>query len=254
MIWIIAGTSEGREIIERIEDLDNFIATIATDGGKEFINTEKLIVGRMTYEEMIHFSKRHNITMIVDLTHPYAKIVSQNAKKLAEELNIKHIRYTRDKVDSLSNAICLESYEEAYQYISNISGTVFFTTGSKNIGDFEKIKGNNRFIYRILPALDSIKESIRYDVSMKDTVAVLGPFSLEYNKIMFKEYGADYCIMKDSGEKGGTMEKIKACEELGIKAIVIGREEENGINDLDMIEKIIREEMEEGGEINGEFL
>ena len=246
MIWIIAGTSEGRETIERIKDLDNFIATIATDGGKEFINTEKFIVGRMTYEEMMNFSKEHNISMIVDLTHPYAKIVSQNAKKLAQELSIKYIRYTRDKVDGLSNAICLESYEEAYKYMSNISGTVFFTTGSKNIGDFEKIKGSNRFIYRVLPALDSIKECLKHNISMKDTVAVLGPFSTEYNKIMFKESGADYCIMKDSGEKGGTIEKIRACEELGIKAIVIGREEEKGINNLDMIEKIIREEANKG--------
>ena len=210
MIWIIAGTSEGREIVDRIKDLDNYIATIATDGGKEFINSEKLIVGRMTYEEMISFSKEYNIRMIVDLTHPYAKIVSQNAKQLAQILNIKYIRYTRDKVDSLFNAVCLESYEETYEYISNISGTVFFTTGSKNIGDFEEIKGNNRFIYRILPALDSIKECIKHNISMKDTVAVLGPFSTEYNKIMFGEYKADYVIMKDSGDKGGTMEKKKS--------------------------------------------
>ena len=248
MIWIIAGTSEAREIIERIMDLDNFIVTIATHGGKEFINTEKLIVGRMTYEEMINFSKEHNITMIVDLTHPYAKIVSQNAKRLSDELEIKYIRYTRDKVNTLSNAICLESYEEAYKYISNIRGTVFFTTGSKNAGDFEKIKGGNRFVYRVLPALDSIKECIKHNISMKDTVAVLGPFSTEYNKIMLKEYGADYCIMKDSGEKGGTMEKIKACEELGVTPIVIVREEEKGINDLDIIEKIMREEAKKGEE------
>lgn len=246
MIWIIAGTSEGRETIDRIKDLDNFIATIATDGGKEFINTEKLIVGRMSYEEMIDFSKEHKISMIVDLTHPYAKIVSRNAKKLAEELSIKYIRYVRDKVDTLSNAICLDGYEEAYKYLSNVSGTVFFTTGSKNAGDFEKIKGNNRFIYRILPALDSIKECIKYNISMKDTVAVLGPFSTKYNKIMLKEYKVDYCIMKDSGGKGGTMEKIEACEQLGITPIVIGREDEKGINDLDMIEKIIREEARKG--------
>ena len=246
MIWIIAGTSEGRETIERIKDLDNFIATIATEGGKEFINTENLIVGRMSYDEMMDFSKENNITMIVDLTHPYARIVSQNAKLLAKELNVKYVRYTRDKAETLENAISLESYEKAYEYLSKISGTVFFTTGSKNIGDFEKVKKDNRFIYRVLPALDSIKECIKHNISMKDTVAVLGPFSTEYNKIMFKEYKADYVLMKDSGEKGGTMEKIKACQELGITAIVIGREEEKGINDLDMIEKIIREESKKG--------
>lgn len=243
MIWIIAGTSEGREIISRIKDLDNFIATIATDGGKEFIPTDKLIIGRMSYDEMIIFAKEHSISMIVDLTHPYAKIVSANAKKISKELDIKYIRYVRDKVDTISDSIYLKSYEESYEYLSNIKGTVFFTTGSKNVKDYEKIKKDNRFIYRILPALDSIEECRKHNVSMKDTVAVLGPFSKQYNKVMLEEYKADYCVMKDSGDKGGTMEKIEACEELGVKAIVIGREDETGINNLDDIEKIIRKEI-----------
>lgn len=243
MIWIIAGTSEGREIISRIKDLDNYIVTIATDGGKEFISTDKLIVGRMSYDEMIIFAKEHSISMIVDLTHPYAKIVSANAKKISKELDIKYIRYVRDKVDTISDSIYLKSYEESYEYLSKIKGTVFFTTGSKNVKDYEKIKKDNRFIYRILPAIDSIEECRKYNVSMKDTVAVLGPFSKRYNKIMLEEYKADYCVMKDSGDKGGTMEKIQACEELGVKAIVIGREDEIGINNLDDIEKVIRKEI-----------
>ncbi len=37
MIWIIGGTSEAREIVDRIKDLNNYIVTIATDGGKECI-------------------------------------------------------------------------------------------------------------------------------------------------------------------------------------------------------------------------
>lgn len=242
MIWIIAGTSEARETIDRIKDLDNYIVTIATDGGKEFINSEKLIVGRMNYKEMTEFCIVHKISMIVDLTHPYAKIVSENAKQLAHELNIKYLRYVRQKVDNITNSVYLNTYEDSYKYISNVTGTVFFTTGSKNIGDFEKVKGNNRFIYRVLPALDSIEECRKHNISMKDTIAVLGPFSINYNKIMFEEYKVDYVIMKDSGNKGGTMEKIKACEELGIIPIVIGREDEKGINNLDLIEEKIRKE------------
>src|SRR5699024_9319652 len=122
----------------------------------------------MTYEEMMDFVREHKISMIVDLTHPYAKIVSQNAKDLGKELDIKYIRYSRSKVEELSNVVYLDSYESAYDYLSNISGTVFFTTGSKHIEDFERVKGNNRFVYRVLPALDSIKECINNNISMKD--------------------------------------------------------------------------------------
>ncbi|WP_313757023.1 precorrin-6A reductase [Tissierella sp.] len=247
MIWIIGGTSEAREIVDRIKDLNNYIVTIATDGGKEFINSNRVLVGRMNYQEMVEFCKENQISLIADLTHPYAEIVSQNAKKVAKDLGIYYIRYMRDKIYLGGNAVYLNNYEEAYDYLSTISGTVFFTTGSKNIGDFEKIRGNNRFIYRILPAIESIEECRKYNIQMKDIVAVLGPFSKEYNKAMLEEYKTEYCVMKDSGDKGGTLEKLQACSELGVVPIIIGREDEKGINDLDSIEKVIREKSK-GGE------
>lgn len=240
MIWIIGGTSEARELVDRIKDLDNFIVTVATESGREFLNTDNIVVGRMSYEEMGEFIDKNNIDGIVDLTHPYAKIVSDNGRKIAKEKGIDYMRYAREK-SNCQNGVILNSYEEAYEYLRDIEGKVFFTTGSKNIGDFEKVRGDNRFIYRILPALESIRECIKYNVHLRDIVAVLGPFSLEYNKVMFREYDVDYVIMKDSGITGGTVEKIKACEELGIVPIIIDRDDERGIDSLEELEHIIRQ-------------
>lgn len=242
MIWIIGGTLEARELIDRLGDFDNYIVTVATEAGIEFINTDRLYVGRLNKHQMFDFVKKHNIHMIVDLSHPYAKIVSENAKQVSEELGIKYIRYIRKKVELEDGEIYLHSYEECYEYIANLSGTILFTTGSKNIEDFEKVKGNNRFIYRVLPALESIEICKDNNIHMGDIIAILGPFSKEFNKIMLSTYKVDYCVMKDSGEEGGTLEKIQACKELGVKPIIIGRKDEEGITDLDEIEKIIKGE------------
>ncbi|MFA7411251.1 MAG: precorrin-6A/cobalt-precorrin-6A reductase, partial [Tissierellaceae bacterium] len=149
MIWIIGGTSEGREIVDKIRDLEDYLVTIATDEGKEFLNSERVFIGRMDYDAMMRFGKANSVKLIVDLSHPYAKIVSENARTVARNLKIKYIRYVRENTEFTPNTIYLRNYEEAYKYLSKVSGTVFFTTGSKNIGDFEKIKGSNRFIYRI---------------------------------------------------------------------------------------------------------
>lgn len=240
MIWIIGGTSEGQGLLNRIKDIDDYIVSIATEGGKEFINTDKLFIGRLNKEEMEVFVREHNIDIIVDLSHPYAKIVSDNARETSKKMNINYLRYVRKKTKLYNSAIYLDSYEESYKFLRGISGTVFFTTGSKNIGDFEKVKLDNRFIYRILPALESIEICVKFNVAMKDIIAVLGPFSKRYNKIMFEEYKADYVIMKDSGEKGGTREKVEACEALGIKAVIIGRDDESGYNDLKELETELR--------------
>lgn len=240
MIWIIGGTSEARRLVNKIGDIEDFIITSATESERQFIDSPKLIIGRMNLDEMLEFVEDRNIELIVDLSHPYAKIVSKNAKKVSNMKNIKYIRYIRSQTEIPSWAVYLKSYDECISYLKNISGTVFFTTGSKNIGDFEKIRGQNRFIYRILPALESIEECRKYNVHMKDIVAMLGPFSTKFNKSIFHEYDADYVVMKDSGKSGGTLERINACKELGITPIIIGRTEESGIENLEEIEKLIR--------------
>lgn len=246
MIWIIGGTNEARVLVSRLDDVDDFVVTSATEGSREFIQSDKLIVGRMNLEKMLDFVEEYKITLIVDLTHPYAEIVSANAKKVSYLKGIRYIRYERARSEISSDAVYLDSLEECIEYLKNINGTVFFTTGSKNVGDFEKIRGENRYIYRVLPAPNSIEECKKNNVKMKDIVALLGPFSLEFNKAMFREYKSNYVVMKDSGKGGGTEEKISACVELGIKPIVIGRKESEGIDDLDIIEKIIREENDNG--------
>lgn len=246
MIWIIGGTSEARRLVSKIEDIEDFVITGATESERQFIDSSKLIIGRMNLDEMLEFVEDRNIELIVDLSHPYAKIVSENAKKISNMKNIKYIRYIRNKTDIPSWAVYLKNYDECISYLKNISGTVFFTTGSKNIGDFEKIRGQNRFIYRILPALESIEECKKYNVHMKDIVAILGPFSTKFNKDMFSEYGAEYVVMKDSGKSGGTLERINACKELGITPIIIGRTEESGIENLEEVEKLIRKYSKRG--------
>ncbi|MGO1468696.1 MAG: precorrin-6A reductase [Tissierella sp.] len=240
MIWIIGGTSEARLLVEKIKDKDNFIVTVATETGKEFIKAKNLKVGRMTVAQMDSFIKEKSINVLIDLSHPYAKIVSENAKAVAKNNKIEYIRYMREKTD-YKDIIELASYEDTCEYLKNIKGTVFFTTGSKNIDDFEDVRGENRFIYRVLPAPESIGICKKNSVKLKDIVALLGPFSYEMNKLIFKEYGADYVVMKDSGSAGGTIDKIKACKELKINAIVISREEETGVKSLKDLEDIIRQ-------------
>ena len=110
----------------------------------------------------------------------------------------------------------------------------------KNISDFQRVKNNNRFIYRVLPTTFSIQECIDNNIKMQDIIAILGPFSEEFNIAMFKEYKADYVVMKDSGIEGGTPEKINACIKCGIKPVIIQRGFDEGICDMDKLVEMIK--------------
>lgn len=73
MIWIIGGTSEARRLVRKIEDIEDFVITGATESERQFIDSPKLIIGRMDLDEMLEFVENRNIELIVDLSHPYAK-------------------------------------------------------------------------------------------------------------------------------------------------------------------------------------
>lgn len=240
MIWIIGGTSEAREVIEKFHNFDDFVVTCATDSEAEFIH-KNLVIRRMDYDGMTDFIKQRDIDLVIDLSHPYARIVSSNAKKACDYTSIKYIRYVREKTKPSDGVEYFKSLEDLIYNLKNLKGTVFFTTGSKNIKDFEAVRGDNRFIYRVLPSCASITKCSENGVKMKDIAAVLGPFSTEFNEAMFKEYGAQYVVMKDSGDNGGTFNKIEACRRLNIKAFVVERDEEDGVKSIDEIEKIIKD-------------
>lgn len=239
MIWIIGGTSEARSLVSRLRGKKEFVATVATYGGAEALQEQPVIVGRMDYEDMVRFIREKSIDTIVDMSHPYAVEVTQNAKAASADTGAAYIRFVRKSSD-IEGCVLVESVEKCASYLEGVKGCVFFTTGTKNIKEFERIKGANRFVYRVLPSIFSIQECVQRGIRIEDIIGILGPVSEDMNYHMFKDYKADYVVMKDSGKEGGTSEKINACKKLGITPIVILRQcAEEGIEDMDELLKII---------------
>ncbi len=249
MIWIIGGTSEAAELANRLGGSAAYIITAATESEREFIEDGSVVVRRMDEAGMEDFIGQNSIDLIADMSHPYAYEVTANAKRAAERCGVKYIRYGRAKTQDVDGCIYLDSLEECLEFLKTVRGCIFFTTGSKNIRQFESVRGANRFVYRVLPAVGSIAECAESGVKMKDITASLGPYSDDLNEAMFKEYAAAYVVMKDSGREGGTAEKIRACRKLGIKAVVIGRRDEEGIDSIDGIIEILKEKTDK--EIRG---
>ena len=94
-------------------------------------------------------------------------------------------------------------------------------------------------MFRVLPTIPSLQECANAGVAMQDIVAIFGVCSEELNVAMFRDYQARYVVMKDSGETGGTPEKLRACAQLGITPVVITRTDEDGISDLDQLAGIV---------------
>ncbi|MDO5725087.1 MAG: precorrin-6A/cobalt-precorrin-6A reductase [Tissierellia bacterium] len=238
MKWIIGGTAEAREFVNMIKDSKDYILSVATEAGVKFAGTKKLYVGRLSKYDMIDFIKENNINQIFDLSHPFAHIVSDNAKFAANETAIEYYRYKREETKLPEGGILAKDLDEALKIIGDLKGTILFTTGSKNIPDFQKVRGDNRFIFRVLPTSESMKICEENNLELRDIIAALGPFSRDFDKVLMTELKTDYCVMKDSGKGSGTFEKLEACKQTKTVPIIIMRRKEEGISDLKEIYKI----------------
>jgi precorrin-6A/cobalt-precorrin-6A reductase len=231
MIGLILGTSEGKKILSLLNKFtDNILVSTATEYGGELLKEYKyklLNTRPLNLEDLIEYLKSSGITLLVDASHPYALVVTENAMEACKRLNIEYLRYERPAVaDKCGGAVIkVKNYEELKEKLSNIEGTILNTTGSKNIEKFIEMKLKNRIVHRVLPSVEVMEKCFSLGIKTEDIVAIKGPISYELNLSFIKEYAAKAIVLKDSGLQGGTYEKIKAAEACSIKTFVIERNE-----------------------------
>ncbi len=238
MIWIIGGTSESGEFMENLSEKlkESVILTCATDGAKEFIPEGiKTVTGRMDKEEMKGFIESRKILMTCDFSHPFAEIVTKNAREASEESGIPYMRFEREGTGIPDGAVVFDDIVSLKEYMKNLEGTFLITTGSKNAADFVEAGDRKRLVFRVLPEIESIRILKNLEVHMRDIVAAAGPFSEDMNRCMIREYGCDYLVTKETGTRGGFPEKISAALKEGIIPLVIKRQENIGSYTMDEI-------------------
>lgn len=230
MIGFVLGTSEGNEILERVNKItDDIVISTATSYGGELLkeykykhlNTEPL--DEVKFKKLI---EDFNIKLFVDASHPYAKEVSKTLIKVCDELNIEYIRYERKSyLDNTENKkiIRIDSYEELEEVLKKIDGNVLNTTGSNNAGFINSLNIENRVIHRVLPLPNILQKLIDSGIKIENIIAIKGPFGKEINNGIIKEYKIRAIITKDSGLEGGIKEKIESALENDINVIVISK-------------------------------
>lgn len=254
LIWLIAGTSEGRQLIKALEGSNiNIIASVATEYGASIIEPQhnlKVIAERMNLEAMIAFIEKNSPDCVIDVTHPYAVVVTKTIREACDATNCKYLRFLRQK-SLTDDCLQVDSYQEAVEFLNHVEGNIFLTTGSNNLDFFTKLADyQNRVTVRILPMKNSLEKALQLGYKPTNIICMQGPFTEELNIAMFKDSKAKYIVTKDSGNAGGFAEKKKAAMAAGAILIVIKREDEHEGVDfgaiLVKIEELCKKSMEQG--------
>ena len=236
MIFVLAGTQDGREIVRLLLEQGHDVAAsvVSSYGGELLAHAcgQRCLINDKPLDEaaLKDYLQEHDIRLLVDASHPYAANVSRNAIAVCQALSIPYIRYERDlsKLD-YDRITVVHSYEEAAQAAAALGKKIFLTTGSRNLDKFVHSPDlkNCELTARVLPTAEVIGlcESLGLDAG--HIVALQGPFSRELNVELFRKYGAEVIITKNSGTIGGTDTKFAAAAELNLPIVLIDRPQLN---------------------------
>lgn len=246
MIWVIGGTKESREFLERFASDDkDIIVTTATEYGGKLLEglPVKVVCKKLIKDEMESFALENSVTTIVDISHPYAVEVSSNAIEVAKKLSLKYYRFEREEI-KLNPKKYSEFYsiDELIRYCETLEGNILVTLGSNNIERFKESGNLEKYYFRILPKWDMVKRCEDFGILPKNIIAMQGPFTQSMNEAMIEQIDAKYFVTKRAGNTGGEREKIDACDKKGIEVIFLDRppmrypNQSNSVDEL--IEKI----------------
>ena len=230
-ICVFAGTTEGRRLVEFLSSKEaKVFACVATDYGEALLeNTNNIETSakRMDSDEMAEMFERERFDLVIDATHPYASIVTENIWLACTRTCTEYLRLERENAENYGEK-SFSSVDEAVSYLNGTEGNIFLTTGSKELSAFSKLESfSERCFARVLPMEDSLLLCREAGLAPSHIIAMQGPFSVEMNAATIKAVNASFVVTKQSGKAGGFDEKAQAARKAGAKLIVIGRPEES---------------------------
>ncbi len=224
-ICLFAGTTEGRQLARILAPSTELTVCVATEYGEillDGIAGIEVRAGRMDEGEMASFFRERRFSRILDATHPYAALVTENIQAAAKEAGIPVLRILRETDREIPDAVYVNSVEEARDWLAEREGNVFLTTGSKELGSYIGLD-LERVWARVLPTAAALEACAQAGIPSSHVIAAQGPFSEEINLAEMKSIGARYLVTKASGKAGGFDEKIRAARTAGVTPVIIGR-------------------------------
>lgn len=225
---VFAGTTEGYALCEFLaENRVSVYACAATEYGGSLLQENEFLhvsAGRLKTEDMEELFRKENPEIVLDATHPYAAEVTKNIRTACESAGVLYQRILRPEGEKNSEAIYVESTEEAAAFLSGTEGNIFLTTGSKELAKFTGIPDyKERLFARVLSIPSVIRSCAELGIEGKHLIGMQGPFSAEINEAMLRQFQCSYLVTKDTGLAGGFPEKMEACQRCGVTPVIIGR-------------------------------
>ncbi|MFN3361944.1 MAG: cobalt-precorrin-6A reductase [Pseudanabaenaceae cyanobacterium] len=156
------------------------------------------------------------IDFVVDLTHPCAGQIKQNAFLACQIACVPYLLFCRpawepDPTDRWIPVDCLEAVPSA---LPSTAQRVFLTTGRQNLAPFQNLP----HLWFLIRSVDPPT----IDIPNSEVILDRGPFTLEEELALLQEHRIDTIVTKNSGGDA-TYAKIVAARQLNLPVVIVQR-------------------------------
>lgn len=230
MILLLGGTSDTLPIAERLARSGCRVLVSRATPTPLDVGDHKSIESRsgpLDDHGMADLIRQRGIRAIVDATHPYATAIRARASRVAEALNCPYLTFIRPPaIDPNTPGVDFAQDHDAASVMAFAhSRPVLVTTGSNHLAPYvaEARRRAVPLVVRVLGNRQSLDACSRAGLQPSEVLTGRGPFSLDENRRQIRNHGIGVLVTKDSGQAGGTLEKLEAARLEGCRIVVVQR-------------------------------
>lgn len=169
-------------------------------------------------EGLAQYIRDHNISHVVDATHPFAAQMSWNASEARHKTGTHLVALTRPAWQPVAgdNWRVVPDMAGAVAALNGPAKRVMLALGRLHLNEFAA-QPQHHYILRLVDAPDAPPALPSHSV-----VVARGPFDVAGDTALFREHRVDVVVCKNAGGTGAAA-KIEAARALGLPVIMIDR-------------------------------
>ncbi|WP_436015211.1 cobalt-precorrin-6A reductase [Rhizobium sp. LjRoot254] len=233
-ILILSGTTEARQLAERLALRADIEATISLAG--RTVDPKPLplptrVGGFGGADGLVDYLANERIDLLIDATHPFANRISANAATASERsgppvFGLCRPGWERQEGDRW---ISVADVAGAVKALDGASRRVFLAIGRQEAGQFSAMPQHAYLVRSVDPVVPPLEvPDCRY-------ILASGPFDAGDETRLLHENNIAVVVSKNSGG-AATYAKIAAARALGIKVVMIERQKPAGTRTVGTVE------------------
>ncbi|MEU6221769.1 cobalt-precorrin-6A reductase [Streptomyces sp. NPDC047022] len=219
-VLILGGTTEARELAAALAARPGVRVTTSLAGRVSrpgALDGDVRVGGFGGAEGLAAWLREHRVDALVDATHPFASVITDNAARAAAATGIPAVVLRRPGWSATPEDRWhpVSSLFEAAALLPSLGRRVFLTTGRLGLAAFAHLTDLHFLVRSVEPPAPPLPPHT-------EVLTARGPFAVEDETTLLREHRIDVLVTKDSGATA-TAAKLTAARTLNLPVVVMTR-------------------------------